>query len=86
MKRQAMNASFVLLALVAMPAFAGKHHYGNGPTRESACAAAERRAAKAAADKGTCYDSCNVNTCKKLDDGTFTCEAISANHPGSCRR
>ncbi|AKQ70094.1 hypothetical protein A176_007006 [Myxococcus hansupus] len=86
MKRQIKKALFVLLALVAAPAFAGEHHYGNGPTRESACDAAERRAERRAARLKTCYEACNVNNCKKLDDGSFTCESISSNHQGSCRR
>ncbi|MFP2960667.1 hypothetical protein ACLEPN_23320 [Myxococcus sp. 1LA] len=84
MKRQSTKLLLALIALVAMPAFAGEHHYGNGSTRERACMAAERRAELAAKKKGTCYDLCNVNTCKKQEDGTFTCEAISANHRGSC--
>jgi hypothetical protein len=84
MKKTVVNALFALSLFITLPALAGETHKGNGLDRESACAAADRRAQTAANKKGTCITACEIDSCKKESDGTFTCVATSANHKGSC--
>jgi hypothetical protein len=84
--RNIQYAAFVFLTTAAMSSFAGEIHEGNGSSRESACEAADRRAEKAATKKGTCATTCELSSCRKESDGSFTCIATSANHRGSCSR
>ena len=72
------------LLFISAHSMAGETHYGSGNSREGACENAERRAYRAALSKDTCYEQCDIRECKKESDGTFTCQASSANHRGSC--
>lgn len=86
MKSTLTKSVLVIAALTSFSAFAGESHKGNGDTREAACQAADTRARAAANRKGTCITECEIDSCKKEDDGTWTCVATSANHKGSCPR
>lgn len=74
----------VLFLTLSSFAFFGERHSGNGNTKEEAARNAEARAEKAAKKKGTCITVAKLEDCIKESDGTWTCYAYSANHPGSC--
>ena len=69
---------------ISLLAVAGERFSGNGPTKEAASEAAERRAAKAAKARGTCYTVSKLEECKQESDGSWTCYSSVANHKGSC--
>ena len=87
MKRKFLSV-IVLAVIVTFSSFAysyfGEKHSGNGPTKEIAARNAETRAEAAAKKKKTCITEAKLEDCKKEEDGTWTCYAYSANHPGSC--
>ena len=69
---------------MSLIAYAGERFSGNGSTKEDAAANAERRAARAAKAKGTCYSVAKLEDCIKESDGSWTCYSSIANHLGSC--
>ena len=73
-----------LLLSMSLLAFAGERFSGNASTKEGAAEAAERRAARAAKAKGTCYTVAKLEECIKESDGSWTCYSSIANHKGSC--
>ncbi|GAB3310096.1 hypothetical protein [Hymenobacter tenuis] len=86
MMKKITKTAFGLTLMLGMSllAYAGEQFSGNGPTKEAAADAAERRAAKAAKARGTCYSVAKLEDCVKESDGSWTCYSSVANHKGSC--
>ena len=75
----------VILLIMSSSVTAGGTHYGAASSREGACSNAEAKARRAAREKDTCYDECDIRKCTK-EDGEYMCYTHSANHSGSCNQ
>ena len=85
MKKSTKTAvGLTLMLFMSLIAYAGEKFSGNGSTKEAAAEAAEKRAARAAKAKGTCYTVSKLEDCIKESDGSWTCYSSIANHKGSC--
>lgn len=77
-----LGASVALV--LAGPAWAGTAHHGYGETKLAAMADANRAAAEAAREAGTCVTSRATPQSCVQNEGLWDCYAIVANHTGSC--
>lgn len=85
MRKTAIAALSLTLAIIASPALAGEDFYGIAPVRAHAIEKANARAFNHAIGKKSCYHPATADSCTHDGPaGSYRCIANAANDPASC--